>query len=124
MAELRCGTDHGVRVSTIDPSWDEQLSQGLCPLCPGSHLKPRLVAKPLEVDTETHNVGYCPCCGSYFEPPTALPPRPGVVTAQQYTSIAPGLNTIEPDGSNGKFDPRWYEVGGPEFGQLDLTDLE
>jgi hypothetical protein len=115
---------HGVQVSTFDPSWDEQLSRGFCPLCSGSRLSPRLVAKPFEIETGMHNSGYCACCGSYVEPPTAPTPREGTVTATQYTSIAPGIHTIQPDGTHGKFAPDWYEVGGSKFGQFGGLDDE
>ena len=109
---------HQVNVSTFDPSWDVHLSDGFCPLCPRLQLRPRLVAKPFEVEKEMHNVGYCSCCGSFFEPPTAPALKPGVVVANHYTSIAPGLHTIQPDGTLGEFAPEWYAVGGAHFGQF------
>jgi hypothetical protein len=37
--------------------------------------------------------------------------------------MAPGLNTIKPDGMRGEYDPRWYEVGGEEFGKLAEPDV-
>jgi len=45
------------------------------------------------------------------------------VTADSYSSMAPGLNTIKPDGMRGEYDPRWYEVGGEEFGKLAEPDV-
>lgn len=47
-----------------------------------------------------------------------------MVTADSFSSMAAGLNTIEPDGTRGEFDPRWYEVGGEEFGKLPDPDEE
>lgn len=102
----------------MEPTWAEKLLVGECPLCPGSRLRPRLVAKPLDVDTDLHGAGYCDCCGSYFEPPTQVEKRAGVVTPDSTMSIALGVNTLQPDGTRGEFEPSWYEVGGPEFGQL------
>jgi hypothetical protein len=87
-------------------------------MCEGLLLRPKLVAKPLEVDTDLHGAGYCECCGGYFEPPTEAPKRPGVVTTDTTMSFAPGLNTIQPDGTRGQFAPDWYEVGGERFGQI------
>jgi len=120
---FRCAT-HQVDADMMDPAWAEKLLRGECPLCSGSRLTPKLVAKPLDVATDLHGEGYCGCCGSYFEPPTAVTKRPGVVTADSSSSMSPGLNTIEPDGTRGKFDPRWYEVGGEKFGQLADPDEE
>jgi len=120
-AFFRCAT-HQVDVEMMDPTWAEKLTRGECPLCEGSHLHPRLVARPLDVQTDLHGEGYCDCCGSYFQPPTEVPKRPDVVTADSSVSMSPGLNTIEPDGSRGKFDPRWYEVGGDKFGQIGDPD--
>jgi hypothetical protein len=107
-----------------EPTWVEHVTTGDCPLCHGLRLSPKLVAKPLDVETDLHGEGYCGCCGSYFEPPTAVPKRPSVVTADWSSGFSPGLNTIKPDGTRGEFDPRWYEVGGARFGQLADPDEE
>lgn len=108
----------------MGPEWTTKVTEGECPLCLGSRLHPKLVARPLDVQTDLHGAGYCDCCGSYFEPPTEVSKRPGVVTADSSSSFAPGLNTIQPDGTLGKFDPRWYEVGGEKFGQIAGPDEE
>lgn len=118
---FRCATHH-VPADMMGPHWSERLTKGECPLCAGSRLRPKLVAKPLDVDTDLHAAGYCECCGSYFVPPTAAEKRPGVVTADSFSSLSPGLNTIQPDGKLGEFDPLWYEVSGEEFGQLANPD--
>jgi hypothetical protein len=123
MMTFRCAT-HDVSADLTDPVWAEKVTRGDCPLCQGSQLRPKLVARPLDIETDLHGAGYCSCCGSYFEPPTAVAKRAGVVTADSSSSFAPGLNTIEPDGTRGKFDPRWYEVGGEKFGQLEDPDDE
>src|SRR5437773_9183306 len=104
------------------PSWSEKLLKGECPLCNGSRLRPKLVAKPLDVETDLHGAGYCSCCGSYFEPTTVVSKRSDAVTADSSSSMAPGINTITPDGTRGEFDPRWYKVGGEKFGQLAAPD--
>ena len=113
MPEFKCANEHGVTADLMDAGWDAKMNAGECPLCPGSRLRPKLVAKPLDVDTDLHSTGHCPCCQSYFE-------RAEIVGPGHHTtsSFAPGPNTIQPDGTRGPFDPRWYEVAGEEFGQL------
>ncbi len=120
---FRCAT-HDAAADMTQRSWAEKVTRGDCPLSQGSRLHPKLVARPLDVETDLHGAGYCACCGSYFEPPTAVPKRPGVVTADSSSSFSPGLNTIAPDGTRGKFDPNWYEVGGEKFGQIADPDDE
>lgn|GEM_PF-6426492 len=59
---FRCAT-HDVPASLSEPSWSQKLKRGECPMCEGLLLRPKLVAKPLEVDTDLHGAGYCECCG-------------------------------------------------------------
>jgi hypothetical protein len=54
---FRCAT-HQVEVEMTDPEWAEKLLSGECPLCAGSRLRPKLVAKPLDVMTDLHGEGY------------------------------------------------------------------
>ena len=35
----------------------------------------------------------------------------------------PRTQPIKPDGMRGEYDPRWYEVGGEEFGKLAEPDV-
>src|SRR2546423_14407916 len=96
---------HQVDADMMAPSWSEKLLKGECPLCNGARLRPKLVAKPLDVETDLHGAGYCSCCGSYFEPPTAVPKRPNAVTAESSSSIARASTRSRPMGPAGSLTP-------------------